>query len=177
LSDWVLAMAVDTPKTVSIELAGVDQVDRVRELWLALHRHESDVSPEHRLVANEALSWQLRRALYVDRLSSETGFLALALSGESVVGYAFACFEDGPDDTFPVGDRYAELYSLSVAPSLRGHGIGTQLLDFVDRELARQSIHDLRVVVMAGNADAQRLYERRGLRVGELVMYRFGEAH
>ena len=167
-------MTVDTSKTVSIELAGVDQVDHVRELWLALHRHESEVSPTHQLVADEMESWQRRRALYVDRLSADTGLLALALSGESVVGYAFACFEDGPDDTFPVGDRYAELYSLSVAPPLRGRGIGTKLLDFVDRELARHSIHDLRVVVMAGNSDAQRLYERRGLRIGEHVLYRFG---
>ena len=118
-------------------------------------------------------SWQRRRALYVDRLSAGTGFLALALSGDSVVGYAFVCLEDGADDTFPVGDRYAELYSL-VAPPFRGHRIGTELLDFVDRELARQSISDLRVVVMAGNSDAQRLYERRGLRIGEHVLYRFG---
>jgi ribosomal protein S18 acetylase RimI-like enzyme len=166
-------MSVDTRKTVSIEFAGADRLDRVRELWLALHRHESEVSPSHSLVADETASWQRRRALYVDRLSAGTGFLALALWGDSVVGYAFVCLEDGPDDTFPVGDRYAELYSLSVAPPLRGRGIGTKLLDFVDRELARQSIHDLRVVVMAGNSDAQRLYERRGLRIGEHVLYRF----
>src|SRR5919204_2012625 len=167
-------MAIDTHKTVSIELAGVDQVDHVRELWLALHRHESKVSPAHQLVADEMASWQRRRALYMDRLSGDTGFLALARSGQSVIGYAFVCFEDGPDDTFPVGDRYAELYSLSVAPPLRGRGIGTKLLDFVDRELARHSIHDLRVAVMAGNTDAQRLYERRGLRIGEHGLYRFG---
>jgi hypothetical protein len=27
---------------------------------------------------------------------------------------------------------------------------------------------------MAGNTDARRFYERRGLRLGELVLYRFG---
>jgi ribosomal protein S18 acetylase RimI-like enzyme len=57
---------------------------------------------------------------------------------------------------------------------LRGRGIGTRLLDFVDRELAERSIYDLKVAVMAANAGARRLYERRGLREAELVMYRFG---
>jgi hypothetical protein len=47
------------------------------------------------------------------------------------------------------------------------------LLDFVDRELARRSIDGLKVAVMAGNAKAERLYERRGLRPAELVLYRF----
>jgi ribosomal protein S18 acetylase RimI-like enzyme len=84
------------------------------------------------------------------------------------------CIENGPDDTYPVGQRYAELYSLSVAPQLRGRGIGTRLLDFVDDELARRSIEDLKVAVMVGNTDAERLYERRGLRLAELVLYRFG---
>jgi hypothetical protein len=47
-------------------------------------------------------------------------------------------------------------------------------LDFVDSELARRSIHDLKVALMTTNADALRLYERRGLRPAELVLYRFG---
>jgi ribosomal protein S18 acetylase RimI-like enzyme len=84
------------------------------------------------------------------------------------------CIEDGPDNTFPVGAQYAELCSLSVAPQLRGRGIGTRLLDFVDEELARRSIEDVKVAVMVGNTDAERLYERRGFRRAELVLYRFG---
>jgi hypothetical protein len=65
------------------------------------------------------LSWERRRALYLDRLRSETGFLVLATEAETVVGYALVCIERGPDDTFAVGDRYAELFSLSVVP----HGV------------------------------------------------------
>ena len=83
-------------------------------------------------------------------LDSDAGFLILATEHDAVVGYALVCLEEGPDDTCPVGRRYAELYSLSVAPELRGRGIGTQLLDFVDRELARRSIDDLKVAVMVG---------------------------
>jgi len=92
------------------------------------------------------------------------GFLALARNCAGVVGYAFVRLEQGFDDTFPFGERYAELYSLSVAPGWRGQGIGTLLLDFVDAELAARGNRDLTIAVMVGNAGAQRLYERRGLR-------------
>jgi ribosomal protein S18 acetylase RimI-like enzyme len=156
-----------------IELAGSDRVDEVRELWLELHHHHRGSVGSLPLVEDDELSWQRRRALYLDRFASGSGFLVLARDGGSAVGYAFVCIEEGPDDTFPVGDRYAELYSLSVAPQLRGRGIGTRLLDFVDSELARRSIHDLKVAVMTGNADALRLYERRGLRPAEIVLYRY----
>jgi ribosomal protein S18 acetylase RimI-like enzyme len=159
-----------------LELAGIERVDEVRELWLALHHHHREVVGTLPLVEDNEQSWQRRRALYVGRLRAGSGFLVLALDGKPVVGYALVCVEEGPDDTFPVADRYAELYTLSVAPERRGEGIGTQLLDFVDRELARRSIVDLKVGVMVGNTDAQRFYERRGLRPGEIVLYRFGSS-
>ena len=80
----------------------------------------------------------------------------------------------GPDDTWPVGQRWAELVSLAVLPDRRGGGIGSALMDAVDAELARRGIADLQVAVMAGNDAALRFYERRGLRAGELLLYRFG---
>jgi ribosomal protein S18 acetylase RimI-like enzyme len=159
---------------MGVELAGIERVDELRDLWLALHRHHRAVVGTLPLVEDDELSWQRRRALYLDRLGPGNAFLVFATDQGAVIGYALVCVEDGPDDTFPVGDRYAELYSLSVAPEMRGRGIGTELLDFVDRELARRSIHDLKVAVMVGNADAQRFYERRGLRAGEIILYRFG---
>jgi ribosomal protein S18 acetylase RimI-like enzyme len=159
---------------IRIELAGVERVDEVRELWLELHHHHRAVVGTVPLVADDEVSWERRRALYVDRLGPGAGFLALAVEDDVVVGYALVCIEEGPDDTFPVRDRYAEVYSLSVAPARRGRGIGTQLLDFVDRELESRSIRDLKIAVMVGNDDAQRLYERRGLRPAETVLYRFG---
>jgi ribosomal protein S18 acetylase RimI-like enzyme len=72
-----------------------------------------------------------------------------------------------------VGDRYAELYSLSVAPDERAQGVGTALFEAVERELASHGIADLTVAVMAGNTSAMRFYQRRGLRPGEILLYRF----
>jgi ribosomal protein S18 acetylase RimI-like enzyme len=160
--------------TVTVELAGPKRVEDLRNLWLALHHHERTVAPEVPLVVDDELSWQRRRALYLRWLQPEVGFLVIARAGSEIVGYAFVRIDQGSDDTFPFGERYGELYSLSVAPGRRGLGIGTQLLDFVDAELASRGIIDLAVAVMVGNTDAQRLYERRGLRPAEIMLYRFG---
>ena len=159
---------------LNVELVGTESVDAVRALWIALHRHERSVAPELPLITDDELSWRRRRSLYITWLEQERGFLALARSESGVVGYAFVRLEQGADDTFPIGERYAELYSLSVASDWRGRGIGTQLLDFVDAELASRGVRDLIVSVVLGNSDAQRLYERRGLRPAEIVLYRFG---
>jgi ribosomal protein S18 acetylase RimI-like enzyme len=157
-----------------VELAGAERVDEVRTLWLELHHQERNIAATLPLVADDERSWRDRRALYVRWLELEQGFLALARSRDAVVGYAFVRIERGSDDTFPMGELYAELYSLSVAHGWRGHGIGTMLLDFVDAELASRGIDALTVAVMVGNSHAQRLYERRGLQPAEIVLYRFG---
>ena len=159
----------------NFELGGTGCVDELRSLWLALHRHERTVAPTLPFVPDN-LSWRRRRSLYIRWLELEQGFLALARNGAGVVGYAFVRLDEGFDDTFPLGERYAELYSLSVAPAWRGRGIGTLLLDFVDSELASRGIRDLSISVMVGNSGAQRFYERRGLQPAEIVLYRFGSA-
>lgn len=80
----------------------------------------------------------------------------------------------GSDDTFPLAAGYAELYTLAVVPRLRRSGIGTALLDVVDAALNDSAIPNLTVAVMAQNDAATRLYRRRGLVPGELIMYRIG---
>jgi ribosomal protein S18 acetylase RimI-like enzyme len=158
---------------VVISPAGAERLDDVRELWLALHRHHRATAALP-VVADDEASWLRRRATYQEWLGAGEALLLLASSGERAVGYAVVHLLPGPDDTWPVGERHAELYSLSVAAEFRGRGIGGQLMDRVDAELDRLRIRDLQIAVMVGNSDAQRFYERRGFRPGEVVLYRFG---
>ena len=158
---------------VTLSPIGIADLPRLRDLWIALHHQHRAVSPVP-LVEDDERSWEARHALYLTWVGAGNAFGILAARGDEPVGYAICCLYDGPDDTFPVGARYGDLYSLCVSEGERGQGIGTRLLDAVDEELEARGIHDLRISVMAGNERAQQLYERRGLRVAELVLFRFG---
>jgi ribosomal protein S18 acetylase RimI-like enzyme len=163
-------MAPDDP--LSIERGALADVDRLAPLYEQLRAHHEAVAPEQPLLRDRRLSWQRRRALYRQRLAYDTGVLLIAQVGARPLGYAFVLLEHGGDDTYDVGDPFAELYSLVVAGDVRGQGIGTRLLDTLDAELERLRIGGLRVGVLVDNASALRLYARRGLVPSELYLYR-----
>ena len=75
-------------------------------------------------------------------------------------------------DTWQTGDRIAEIMFLVVADDARGRGIGSALMNALDRELARRGVHDHFVGAIAPNSDAISFYERRGFRPAwiELIM-------
>jgi ribosomal protein S18 acetylase RimI-like enzyme len=155
------------------ELAGVARVEQLRPLWLALHRHHRQVASYGPLLADEQASWERRRRRYQEALATGEGILAVATAAEGPVGYAFVVLHQGPDDTFGYdGDRYAELFTLSVAPQARGRGIGGRLCDLVEAELAERGVTELEVAVMAGNGDALRFYRRHGFRPSEELLRR-----
>jgi ribosomal protein S18 acetylase RimI-like enzyme len=155
-------------------LASADELELLRPLWLELHHHHRRISQFRGLVADDETSWVRRRELYRTWLEEGSALILLAEQGAAVIGYATVHFVDGADDTFAVGDRYAELYSLSVTADRRGAGIGSLLMDEIDARLAAADVSDLAVSVMAGNADAQRFYERRGMEPAEVVLWRLG---
>lgn len=152
---------------------GPERLDDLRDLWLALHRYHAEIG-SHPLVANEAASWARRREQYRRWLESGEGFALLAERQGQPAGYTVVHIQDGPDDTYPLGDRFAEIYSLSVLPAERGQGIGSQLLDAIDARLAAMGIRDVAVSAMIENEAALRLYRRRGFVPREIVHYRFG---
>src|SRR5579872_286194 len=161
-----------TAKTPTVRSLSAKELDQLRPLWIGLHRHHREVSDFRDLVEDDELSWERRRELYRGWLEEGTA-LVLSVELEDVpVGYATVHFVPGPDDTFAVGERYAELYSLFVAPEQRDAGIGSMLMAEIDDRLAAAGVHDLAVSVMAGNDDALRFYLRRGLRPAEVVLWR-----
>jgi ribosomal protein S18 acetylase RimI-like enzyme len=62
---------------------------------------------------------------------------------------------------------------LAVAPSGRGQGLGSALLDEFDERLASAGIRDQAVAALVPNRDAIRLYEKRGFRPTWLELSRF----
>jgi ribosomal protein S18 acetylase RimI-like enzyme len=151
---------------------GPDRLEELRELWLALHRHHAAIGSQP-LVTDEVISWQRRRALYERWLRAGVAFALVAEGDEEPVGYALVHLHDGPDDTYPVGERWAEIYSLAVAPRARSRGIGTRLLDAIDERLAALGIQDVAISAMVENDAALRLYQRRGFVPREIILWRF----
>src|SRR3954447_8253804 len=160
--------------TVIVEVKA-DQLGALRDLWIALHRHHADVGSRP-LVDDEDLSWQRRHALYEGWLRNDEAFALVAGNVAAPVGYAVVHLHDGPDDTYPVGARWAEIYSVSVAPDARGQGIGTLLLDAIDDRLATLGIQDVAISAMVENEAAIRLYQRRGFLPREFILWRFADA-
>jgi ribosomal protein S18 acetylase RimI-like enzyme len=167
-------MGSETMAEVTVREIGIAELDVLRELWRALHRYHAEIG-SHPLVDDEEAAWGRRQATYRGWLEHGEAFALLAERGAHLLGYAVVHLHDGPDDTFPLGARWAEIYSLSVAPEARGLGVGTRLLDAIDARLTALGIRDVSVAAMAENAAALRLYQRRGFIPREIVLYRFGD--
>ena len=111
-------------------------------------------------------TWRLRRALYEELVAKPDTLLLLAFSGDAAVGYelghVLAVDETWIPDTWVTGSRIGEIESLSVLPQYRGSGLGSELIDRLERRLRATGVEDLILGALPGNTDAIRLYERRG---------------
>ncbi len=158
---------------IEIEVGNVELIPELEPLYRGLHRHHLEIATSP-LVTNPDISWERRANWYGSMLAEGDGFVVLARRGGRPVAYAFVELLPGPDDTWPVGERYAELQTLVVDADERGSGVGGAVLDRVDQELAARDCHDMAVGVLPGNEDAIRFYERRGFAPAEILMWRFG---
>jgi ribosomal protein S18 acetylase RimI-like enzyme len=94
---------------------------------------------------------QLRR--HLESLSAE---ILVATRQRHVVGAVVVFFRRASD--------IARLYSIAVAASERGNGLGEALLAAAAHAARRRGSRRLRLEVRSDNAPAQRLYERLGYR-------------
>ena len=162
---------------VRIVKGSADDIDLLQELWVGVHHAHAAAMPELAPYVSDAKTWSEVRAMYVEQFEKPDTVLLLAYDGDALVGYAVThvmqLAETWIGDTWRTGERIGELESIAVAESHRGHGIGSALLDAVDREFEAQGIGDVIIGALAGNEAALRLYERRGFRPTWLYMSRF----
>jgi ribosomal protein S18 acetylase RimI-like enzyme len=161
------------PDSPQIRVAGSTRIPELRELWRELHRHHRAVSAMP-VQPDDELSWRLSEAQYASALATGNAFLLIADGASGPVGYAMVVIHAGPDDTYGFPGAFGEVVTLVVSAAGRGDGLGGRLLDAADAELAARGVNDQIIAVMAGNLDAQRLYERRGFAVGEIILFRQG---
>ena len=155
------------------QLTDPAELETLRPLWLALHHHHRGLPDSPPLQPDDDVSWRGRSATYRGWLADGSAVILTATVEGEVVGYAVAHLESGADDdTFDLGDRYAELYTLSVLPAQRGQRVGSHLLDALDDVLRARSVATITVGAMAGNARTLAFYRRRGFEPVEVTFQR-----
>jgi GNAT superfamily N-acetyltransferase len=150
---------------MEIVKAGVERVEELEPLWKALQQHHSQVMARPAGLTPRDLdeSWGLRRRKYRSLLAEPGAFVLIAEDDGDPVGYAMVHLSDGSIG-YTTSETVGDVETLSVMPSARGAGVGAALMDAVDSELAALGIREVRLGVVAGNDDAIRFYERRGMR-------------
>ncbi len=151
---------------VAIERVGAERTEELGPLYIALHEHHTAVRPQLAgAPARDAEdSWRRRRRHYEDWLAQPGAFALLARpeSGGAAVGFAVVTVEDAYD-SWDCGERIGDVHDIAVLPAARGAGLGGELLARVAAELAADGVSHYRLLVLDGNDDAVRFYERSGM--------------
>jgi ribosomal protein S18 acetylase RimI-like enzyme len=151
---------------MAIERVGAERIDEVGPLYVALHQHHAAVRPQLAgAPARDAEeSWRRRRGRYHGWLAQPGAFALLArhADGGAAVGFAIVTVEDAYD-SWDCGERIGEVHDIALLPEARGAGLGGALLARVAAELAADGVSHYRLLVLDGNDDAVRFYERAGM--------------
>jgi ribosomal protein S18 acetylase RimI-like enzyme len=151
-----------TVTDLRIEQAGSDRLDEVAPLWEALEDHHARL--EHMpAVRPLAESWRRRRRQYERWLGAGSARLFLAMRGQRAVGYLMLRFGEGAS-TWAIGDRAAEVETLSVLAGERSGGVGRALMQAAVATAEAGGVSAIAVGVAHTNDDALRFYEREGFR-------------
>ncbi len=150
-----------------------ETIDRVRPLWLALHRHHQSVAPELATYVADETSWHYRRQQYETALS-QGGEGFVASSGDSDVGYIVMAKRPMVwNATLDLPPTLLELVSVFVDPSARGRGLGSAMLERFSEIAESSGLHTKLIGVIPSNTRAVSLYQSKGYVPAWLTLTRF----
>ncbi len=145
-----------------VRQGGRDDVDRLEPLWRALREHHVKL-PAMPPVRSSEDSWEFRKRQYLDWLSQDGYILLVAERGSELIGYAVVSLGEGAA-TWDLGERTAEIETLSVLESERGNGVGAALTQAATGVANEAGADTVLVGVVHSNEDAIRFYEREGFK-------------
>lgn len=136
-----------------VEPATTADLDAVVDAWVAL----ADTQRAHGSHLAAASNRETIRPLLAHHVVD--GSLLVARTDNAVVGFTNVGLEDGALDSDATRGIVHNLY---VEPGARGEGVGSALLDAAEALLRDRGADVIAIEAMADNADARRLYRRRG---------------
>lgn len=144
------------------------EIDRLRPLRLALHRHHAEFgSPPGYATRDEDDAWDTWRAATARSLESNGAAVLVHAESEDAEldGYAFllalASEQIARPVVRPVG-AHVELMTLVVAPTARSAGVGAALMTAAEEWTLARGAQTMHIVVRSDNVDALRFYHRLG---------------
>ena len=86
------------------------------------------------------------------------------LPGVGLIGQLFVQLSSGRNE-LANGSTRAYIYGFRIKPDYQNHGIGTQMMQIAEKDLAQRGFQWITLNVGRDNPGARRLYERLGFRV------------
>ena len=148
---------------MSVQLRTINrtEVPLLEPLYLEMGRHHNEVSSHFKgSYPSVSVEDQIREC--AEDVASGKSYVVVAEQDDGVVAF---CKVD------IVGDR-GYLEELVVRPGYRGQGIGSKLMDWADGVFLEHGVRQVELLVVAGNEEARRFYERRGFLPSVLEMKR-----
>jgi GNAT superfamily N-acetyltransferase len=155
----------EAPPHIEIVSAPRDRLEEVSALWQAMHEYHAELIPASAKsvpLRSSEDAWRIRHGEFASMMEAGEAWLWIAERSSVPVGFAFARVHQG-DWAYATDGEVGELEALSVEPKMRRWGIGSLLLEAVDRHLSGRGVGFIGLRVVAGNEDAMRLYERWGI--------------
>jgi ribosomal protein S18 acetylase RimI-like enzyme len=160
---------------VTIALAGVDRLDELEPVYRALYEHHVAVStwkpaPER----GPDVAWQRRRGRWEATLRSSDGVGLVAERDGRVVGALIGEIEKPAEgsDTYAVPTSTAHVHDLAVLPEAQGAGVGRALMERFEQLLRERGVESYGLEVMAGNDAATAFYDKLGLELAQVTLYK-----
>ncbi len=147
-------------ENVRIFKAGRDRLSEIEPLWAALHAYHTCLDQNGVRTRDVEDSWRRRRGQYEAWFDDGTATLFLA-ENATLCGYLMLRVAEGLP-TWSVGERIAEVETLSLVGPARGRGIGQALIAAARIEARTQGIVTMSVMCAINNEKALQFYEREG---------------
>ena len=108
----------------------------------------------------------------MDRLADlgDTGTCVLAERGGKIIGLAIAAVED---DILETASRHVHVHDLVVSGSVRGQGVGRQLIDAIEQFARGLGVNRISTSALAANERAATAYRKLGFQPVEVTFERW----
>jgi GNAT superfamily N-acetyltransferase len=147
-----------------LEIAA-DEIDRLREPALALHRHEIAVQPTLGSAPARADEpyWEFYRSRFSDWMGSSDGFCLVAegVDGE-VLGFVF-CVEREGFAAYESSAAIGYVEEIAVVDSARRLGVGRAQMDKARERFRGRGYSHFELSTVPGNEDARAFYTSLGM--------------